>query len=440
LTKTLGILANRSAITRIQGIIIIAIVVIAAAGAAAYYFMATPPPCPSGSKCIAIVTDVNGRGDLAFNDMAFLGGDMAAKDFGLKLVELISRKDSDYVPNLETAAKDPNIILVVAVGFMLADAVNATAHKYPDKNFMIIDYPNLNFGPNVMGIVYEEHKASAIVGAIATLTAAYYKYARIGVVLGMEVPLILKFEIGYRWGADWALKWYQAKFNETAPVIGDTPVKERVLSAYTGSFSDIVKGYEAAKPMYEKGAAVVYQVAGQCGLGVAQALKESATAKGLTKGPPFWIGVDADQDWYVPGFTLVSAMKRVDKGVYLAAQLAVQGKLRQVIQETGGTVVLGIGTTVSGTPVEGNSVSTMADLDEFIQMGINGEKLTGKKLLPMSPEEIKSTVAAMRNALPSWIWDAAKELEEGIRSGEIKVPNAQMMTAEELAQWRAVLG
>jgi basic membrane protein A len=118
----------------------------------------------------------------------------------------------------------------------------------------------------------------------------------------------------------------------------------------------------------------------------------------------------------------------------------VQGKFRQVIQETGGTVVLGIGTTVSGTPVEGNSVSTMADLDEFIQMGINGEKLTGKKLLPMSPEEIKSTVAAMRNALPSWIWDAAKELEEGIRSGQIKVPNAQMMTAEELAQWRAVLG
>jgi basic membrane protein A len=421
-----------------QGIIIIIIVVIAAAGAAAYYFMATPPPCPSGSKCIAIVTDVNGRGDLAFNDMAFLGGDMAAKDFGLKLVELISRKDSDYVPNLELAAKDPNIILVVAVGFLLADAINATAHKYPDKNFMIIDYPNLNFGPNVMGIVYEEHKGSAIVGAIAALAAAYYQYARIGAVLGMKIPLLYKFEIGYKWGADWALKWYQAKFNKMAPVIGDTPINERVLSTYTGSFSDIVKGYEAAKPMYEKGALAVYNVAGQCGLGVAQAVKELAKAKGLTMGPPFWIGVDANQDWYVPGFTLASAMKRVDKGVYLAAQLAVQGQFRQVVQETQGTVVLGIGTKVSGTLFEGIAVSTLADLDEFIQMGVKAKELTGKDVLPMSPEEIKSTVAAMRNALPSWIWDAAKELEDGIRSGQIQVP--MVMTDQDLATWRAIVG
>ena len=438
MSKVLNAITSRSAITRMQGIVIIVLVLIAAAAVAGYYFIAAPPPCPSGSKCIAIVTDVNGRGDLAFNDMAFAGADAAAKDFGVKVVELISRKDSDYVPNLETAAKDPNIILVVAVGFLLADALNATAHKYPDKNFMIIDYPNLNFGPNVMGIVYEEHKGSAIVGAIAALAAAHYGYARIGAVLGMEIPLLYKFEIGYKWGADWALKWYQAKFSKTAPVIGDTPINERVLSTYTGSFSDIVKGYEAAKPMYERGALAVYNVAGQCGLGVAQAVKEIAEAKGLTMGPPFWIGVDADQDWYVPGFTLVSAMKRVDKGVYLAAQLAVQGTFRQVVAETGGTVVLGMGTTVSGAPAEGISVSTLDDLDLFIQMGVKAKELTGKDVLPMSADEIKSKVAAMRNALPSWIWDAAKELEEGIKNGQIEVP--MVMTEEDLAKWRAIVG
>ncbi|MGC8679592.1 MAG: BMP family lipoprotein, partial [Fervidicoccaceae archaeon] len=36
---------------------------------------------------ICIVYDVGGRGDLSFNDMAYLGASRAAKDFGLKLVE-----------------------------------------------------------------------------------------------------------------------------------------------------------------------------------------------------------------------------------------------------------------------------------------------------------------------------------------------------------------
>jgi basic membrane protein A len=52
--------------------------------------------------------------------------------------------------------------------------------------------------------------------------------------------------------------------------------------------------------------------------------------------------------------------------------------------------------------------------------------------------EIKSKVKAMRDALPSWIWDAAKELEDAIRSDPNLVPLA--MTQEAVNQWRATLG
>jgi basic membrane protein A len=190
--------------------------------------------------------------------------------------------------------------------------------------------------------------------------------------------------------------------------------------------------------MYAQDAGAVYNVAGPLGLGINQAVQEIATSKGATSGPPFWVGVDADQDWLNPGFVLVSMMKRVDKGVYFATQLVIQGKFRQVVADNQGVVTLGIGTTISGISIQGISVSTLADLDEFIQMGVNAENMTGKKVLPMSPDQIKSKVAAMRNALPSWIWDAATELEGAIRNGQVQVPLAT--TQDVVNQWRAILG
>jgi len=417
-----------------QAIIIVAIIVIAAAGAAAYY-LSIPPP--AAVKKIAVVSDIGGRGDLSFNDMAFKGGGEAEKAFGVTMVELISKSEADYVPNLETAAKDPDVILTVGVGFLLTDAITDVAGRYPDKDFAIIDgfVPGM---PNVMSILYEEHKGSAIVGAIAALAAAQYGYPHIGVVLGIEIPVLWKFEIGYKWGADWGLKWYQNKFGTSPPVIGDTPAKERVLWTYTGTFSDITKGYEAAKAMYAQDAVAVYNVAGPLGLGLNQAVQEIATQKGLTMGPPFWIGVDANQDWINPGFVLVSMMKRVDTGVYFATQLVTQGTFRQVVADNGGIVTLGVGTKISGIDVTGISVSTLGDLDEFIAMGTEAEKLTGKKVLPMSPDEIKSKAAAMRDSVPSWVWDAATELDNAIRADPTLVPLA--MDQATVDQWRATLG
>jgi basic membrane protein A len=416
-----------------QAIVIVAIVIIAA-GAAAWYLMI---PTTAPVKKIAVVSDIGGRGDLSFNDMAYKGGAEAEKAFGVTMVELVSKSEADYVPNLETAAKDPDVILVVGVGFLLSDALNRTAWKYPDKNFAGID-TFLAGAPNLLNIGFEEHKGSAIVGALAALAAAQYGYSHIGVVLGIEIPTLWKFEIGYKWGADWALKWYQNKFGKSAPTIGDTPVKERVLWTYTGTFSDITKGYEAAKAMYAQDSVAVYNVAGPLGLGINQAVQEIATAKSLTMGPPFWIGVDANQDWINPGFVLASMMKRVDRGVYFATQLVVEGKFRQVVADTKGFAILGIGTTIAGIAITGISASTLADLDEFIQMGLDAEKLTGKKVLPTSPDEIKSKATAMRNSVPSWVWDAEKDLENAIQNDPTLVPLA--MTKEVVDQWRATLG
>ncbi|MEM0441086.1 MAG: BMP family ABC transporter substrate-binding protein [Candidatus Caldarchaeum sp.] len=429
-------------------------------------------PVAPGKIKIAVVSDIGGRGDLSFNDMAFKGGDEAEKDFGVVMVELISKSEADYVPNLETAAKDPDVKLIVGVGFLLSEALLEVAKRYPDKNFAGIDTFTQTLAvsslgkplPNMIDIVYEEHKGSAMVGALGCLVAAYYNerggnYPYIGGVFGIEIPVLWKFEIGYKWGCDWGLKWYEQRFGRRAPVIGGDgrygsgpgwrdglycPASEqcwykgRVLWTYTGTFSDITKGYAASKPMFEQGAIAVYNIAGPLGLGINQAVQEIATERRLTNGPPFWIGVDANQDWINPGFIIASMMKRVDRGVYYATLLTVIGKFREVVAESNGVLTLGIGTRIGRLSMEGISVSTLGDLDEFIQMGVEAERLTGKKVLPMPPAEIRRKVTEMRESLPTWIWDALTELESKIRSGQAEVP--MVITKEAVDRWRELLG
>jgi basic membrane protein A len=131
-------------------------------------------------------------------------------------------------------------------------------------------------------------------------------------------------------------------------------------------------------------------------------------------------------------------MKRVDWGVYYATELVHDGTFRDVVADTDGAITLGIGTEVAGVLREGISVSTLDDLDEFIAMGERAEELTGSDVLPMEPEQIRTKVEAMRDAQPSWIWDAVAELAEDIRTGAVEVPLA--MEQDVVDYWRGVLG
>jgi basic membrane protein A len=56
----------------------------------------------------------------------------------------------------------------------------------------------------------------------------------------------------------------------------------------------------------------------------------------------------------------------------------------------------------------------------------------------MPPEEIRSRVTAMRNSLPTWIWDALNELESKIRTGQVEVP--MVLTKDAVDSWRELLG
>ncbi len=161
------------------------------------------------TKKIAIVFDVGGRGDLSFNDMAYLGASRAVKDFGLQLTQLQSNSPNDYYTNLQSLAKTGQYDIIIAVGFMMTDAVKKVAAEYPKQRFVLIDGYDPNMPHNVQMVLFKENEGSALAGALAALIALNDHKDTIGIVLGMEIPVLYKFEGGYRFGAYWALNYYK---------------------------------------------------------------------------------------------------------------------------------------------------------------------------------------------------------------------------------------
>ncbi len=323
---------------------------------------------------VALVLDVGGRGDLSFNDMGFKGADEAVQKLGVELVEIQSNSAADYLPNLQNAARSGAFDIIIGVGFLLADSMAEVADQFPDQKFGIIDVTWLG-KPNLMEIGYEENKGSALVGALSAMAAAHYGYDKIGVVLGIEIPVLYKFEAGYRYG----MHWGNAKYAE---VTGSNP-GVGLLWNYTGTFSDIAKGKAATEAMLAQGAGMIYNVAGPLGIG----------------------GVDANQDYLGDGHrVLASMMKRVDFGVYSAIESVVNGSFKA------GVKILGPGNG-------GIAISRRQDLADFIDFGIKGGVIT-----EADRGSITANWDAMRAAVPGWIWDAVGELEAKISSGEAEIP------------------
>ena len=161
------------------------------------------------TKKIAIVFDVGGRGDLSFNDMAYMGAERAVKDFGLQLTQLQSNSPNDYYTNLQSLAKTGEYDIIIAVGFMMTDAVKKVAEEYPKQRFVLIDGYDPNMPHNVQMVLFKENEGSALAGALAALIALNDHKDTIGIVLGMEIPVLYKFEGGYRFGAYWALDYFK---------------------------------------------------------------------------------------------------------------------------------------------------------------------------------------------------------------------------------------
>jgi basic membrane protein A and related proteins len=260
---------------------------------------------------VGLVTDVGGLNDRGFNHLSYVGLKRAEAQLGIQQQVFQAKSTQEYVPNLSTFARNGND-LTIGVGFTEAEAIDTVAANFPNSKFAIVDVDQTqekHKPANLLGLLFKEQETGYLVGYLAALEEQRRPgpdvIASVG---GQKQPPVDRFIAGYQAGAKAA----------------DPGIT--TLNAYSEDFSDLAKCKQIALNQIERGAGVVFQVAGGCGLGALDAAKE----KGV-----WGIGVDADQA-FLGSYILTSAVKRVDTAVFDAIKLVADGKFK------GGNVVFGL--------------------------------------------------------------------------------------------------
>ena len=246
---------------------------------------------------VGVVFDVGGRGDKSFNDGAYAGADSASRILHplIRFIEPGEGADREAAMRLLAAEK---MDLIIGVGFIFTDDINTLAKEYPDISFAGVDYAvstdangNVIQPPsNVAALKFREEEGSFLVGALAGLVS---KTKKVGFIGGMDIPLIHKFEGGYRAG----VKTVCPTCDVFSGYAGVTPV----------AFQNPGKGKELALSQYDRGADIIYHASGTTG----QGLFEAARARNKLA-----IGVDADQSAEAPGLVLTSMLKGINTATF----------------------------------------------------------------------------------------------------------------------------
>ena len=250
----------------------------------------TTAAAASGLK-VGLVSDTGKFNDKSFNQSGLEGLKKAEADLGVQGRPIESTTASDYIPNLTTLARG-GYDLTIGQGFLMADAINTVAGKFPNSNFAIVDFPNAglkNKPANVRGLTFATNENSYLIGSMAAKVVQQQGGPQvISAVGGQKIDTVTIFIAAYAAGAKAA-----------NPNI-------KVLQDYSQEFVAQAKCKELALDQIAKGSQVVFQVAGGCGLGALSA----AADKGV-----WGVGVDRDQSDLGPHI-LTSAVKRVDTSVF----------------------------------------------------------------------------------------------------------------------------
>jgi len=307
----------------------------------------------AGGISVGLVTDTGGVNDRGFNEFSIAGLDQAAEELGVETRIYVSRNADDYLPNLTEAADDGHG-LVIAVGFLLGPSVIQVAQEYPDTSFAGVDQFYGGEGceeqgtceqPNALGMVYPSEEAGYLAGIVAAMMTETNTVSTVG---GIKIPPVDNWIAGFQQG------------------VADTNPDVETLNAYSQDFVDQAKCKEIALDQISQGSDVVFQVAGDCGLGAIDAACEQNKHA---------IGVDADQSAQ-GDCVITSALKPLQTSVSSVIESFVNGEF-----EGGQNLFFGV-----------------ADLPDA------------------------ELVAPYTDAVPQEVQDAVAEALEGLKSGEIDPP------------------
>lgn len=245
---------------------------------------------------IGILLSDAGLGDESFNDSAFKGLEKARDELGI-LFDYKEAPDGKYEEKLEElVAEKYNII--IGLGFSVQEALEKTAKKYPDQQFVLID--GQSDVANITSITFKEQEGSFLLGMVAAMTS---KTGKIGFIGGADVPVIHHFENGFIEGA----KYYNPNIE--------------IISEYAGSFDDTDAGATIAERYIKNKVDFIYHAAGFTGFGAIKKAEEM----GINAA-----GVDIDQFYIAEKTVVTSMLKNVDQAVFkMAKTLDEEGKISE---------------------------------------------------------------------------------------------------------------
>lgn len=260
---------------------------------------------------------INGTlGDKSFFDSAARGLANARKTLPVHVKVIEGGTDpTRWQAALTDLADSGDYDLIVTGTFTMVPYVQTLAGQYPQARFVVfdaaVDYAHCQCA-NVHSILFRQNEGAYLAGFLAASLdrsglLGVPAGSGLGVVGGMQFPVIDDFIVGFRAGAAAA-----------AP-------GEPVFSQYANSFSDPAAGKEIAKAQFGRGVGLIFHAAGATGQGVNEAAREAKR---------YAIGVDMDQfalyrtsNPQLASRIVTSVLKDVDVAILRAVDLQLQGRL-----------------------------------------------------------------------------------------------------------------
>jgi len=285
---------------------------------------------------VGLVTDTGGLNDHGFNHLSYVGLERAHQKLGVTVNVVQSQSQNDYVPNLSGYARQ-GYNVVIAVGFLMEQAVEQVAKEYPNTKFLIID--DSVAGKNIASALFNTQQCGYLVGVLSGLVQKEHalpqinNYNTVGVVGGQAIPPVVTYIAGFYAGVH--------SVDPTA----------HILLSYTNNFNDPNAGQSYAQAEIAKHADIVFQVAGGTGVGVITAAKQAHV---------YAIGVDANQAYLAPNTVITSATKGVDVATYDVINAAFHNRFRA------GTMYFSLsgGGVGMAPPMKGIPASILAKVDQ----------------------------------------------------------------------------
>ena len=233
-----------------------------------------------GSFNACEVTDTGGIHDESFNEAAYDGMLKAAKsDPSIATHYLSSKAVTTYVPFIDTFLHS-DCGIIITVGYDMATATLKAAVTNPQQKFTIVDNTYTKTYTNLLALHSETTQDAFLGGYLAAAMSASgingLKTGTVGTFGGQNIPTVDVYMDGWVAGV-----YYYNKVNHAhikvlgwTPAAGSKPGSLKGKGLFTNTFTDEGKGFTDAKTLMSEGADIIFPVAGDVGLGAAEAVKD----------------------------------------------------------------------------------------------------------------------------------------------------------------------